>query len=181
MKINIGAGDTRYDGFLNCDYDKRSSPDFQFNLETDRYPFEDNSVEAVIAHHVLEHLGDGYFHCLKELYRICKPGALIDVRVPHPRHTDFIDDPTHRRPITPQGLSLFSKKYNDICIRQNTMASRLGYYFNVDFELVDVVEVPDPKYLKTFNSMTVDAAQRYIHEHNNIVLEYRIKLVVVKE
>ena len=56
MKINIGGGDQKYEGFLNCDYDKNCNPDFCFNLETDKFPFDDNTVEQVIAHHVLEHM-----------------------------------------------------------------------------------------------------------------------------
>lgn len=180
MKINIGGGDQKYEGFLNCDYDKNCNPDFCFNLETDKFPFDDNTVEQVIAHHVLEHMGEGYFHCMQELYRVCKHGALIDIRVPHPRHDYFLNDPTHRRPITPDGLALFSKKYNDACIEQKAAASRLGHYFNVDFEVVTVNEIPDPKYLKTFENTKYDEAARYIYEHNGIVMEYHIKLVVVK-
>lgn len=181
MKINIGAGDTRYDGFLNCDYDERTNPDFLFNIEKDPWPFEDNTVEQVIAHHVMEHMGEGYFHCLQELYRVCKHGAIIDIRVPHPRHDYYLNDPTHRRPITPDGLSLFSKKYNDACIEQNAAASRLGYYFKVNFEVVDVNEIPDPMYIKTFEGKPFDQVKQYIHEHNNIIMEYHIKLVVVKD
>ena len=66
MKLNIGAGDTKLEGFITFDYDKKASPDYIVDLERDRFPLEDNSVETVIAHHTLEHLGDGYFHCLKE-------------------------------------------------------------------------------------------------------------------
>jgi hypothetical protein len=180
MKINLGAGDTKYDGFLNCDYDARTKPDFQFDMERDKWPIEDNVVEQVIAHHVFEHMGEGYFHCLQELYRVCKHGAIIDIRVPHPRHDYYLNDPTHRRPITPDGLSLFSRKYNDACIEQSAAASRLGYYFDVDFEVVDVNEIPDPMYLKAFEGMQADQARRYIHEHNNIVMEYHIRMVAVK-
>jgi hypothetical protein len=117
---------------------------------------------------------------LQELYRVCKHGAIVDIRVPHPRHDFFLNDPTHRRPITPDGLSLFSRKYNDACIEQNAAASRLGYYFGVDFEVVDVNEIPDPMYLKAFEGMQADQARRYIHEHNNIVMEYHIRMVVIK-
>ena len=84
MKIIIGAGDQRIDGFVTCDYDPKTKPDYTFNLETDTFPFEDSSVDIVIASHVLEHLGEGYFHCLKELYRICRDKAIIHVHVPHP-------------------------------------------------------------------------------------------------
>jgi SAM-dependent methyltransferase len=181
MKLNIGAGDTRYEGFLNLDYDERCKPDFCLNMEKDVWPIEDNSVDEVIAHHVLEHLGEGYFHVMQELYRVCQHGAIISVVVPHHRHEYFANDPTHRRPITPDGLWLFSKKYNDTCIEQGAAASRLAHYFKVDFEVVDVLNVPDDRYIKLFEGKTVDEVERYMHEHNNIIMEVRIKLTVIKE
>jgi len=61
MKINIGSGNTKIDGFVTIDYDSNSNPDYQLDLENDDLPFEDNTVETVVAHHILEHLGEGYF------------------------------------------------------------------------------------------------------------------------
>lgn len=179
MKINIGAGEDKIQGFASCDNDASCSPDYLFDLEKDPFPFEDNSIDAVMAHHVLEHLGEGFFHTMKELYRICKHGTIIDILVPHPRHYHFINDPTHRRPITPDGLRLFSKKYNDFW--KQSRASRLAYQYKVDFEVFDVVEIPDAMYRESFEGKPVDTVQRYIHEHNNIISEYHIRLVVVKE
>lgn len=181
MKINIGSGGTTIDGFLTCDYDPLSEPDFLFNLEKDTFPFDDNSIDTVVAHHVFEHLGEGYFHCLKELYRVCKHGATIDVRVPHYRHDYFFDDPTHRRPITVGGLRLFSKKHNKLCKEQGAASSRLGDYFEVDFEILAWEYVPNKKYVEKFNGLPRDEVEDYISEHNNIVEELWIKLVVVKD
>ena len=181
MKLNIGAGDTRYEGFLNVDYDARCNPDFQLDIEKDKLPVEDNTVEEVIAHHVLEHMGDGYFHCLQELYRVCKHGAIIDIRVPHCRHDYFLNDPTHRRPITPEGLQLFSRKYNDDCVTQGAAASRLGYFFGVDFEVVNVRNIPDDRYRTAFEGKPAEEVEQYIFERNNIIQEVQIQLVVVKE
>lgn len=181
MKINIGSGGVKIDGFVTCDYDPLANPDFLFNLEKDRFPFDDNSVEVVVAHHVLEHLGEGYFHCLQELYRVCKHGAMIDIRVPHFRHDYFFDDPTHRRPITVGGLLLFSKKHNKLCREQGAASSRLGDFFNVDFEIVNWEYVPSKIYLKEFDGEPRDKVEKYLREHNNIVEELWIKLVVVKD
>lgn len=179
MKINLGAGNKIIDGFVNCDFDKLSNPDFLFNVETDQFPFETNSVDTVLAHHIFEHLGEGYFHCLQELYRVCKHGAIIDVRVPHYRHWTFAADPTHRRPILPEGLSLFSKKFNDK--HADSSASRLGYYYDIDFEILSIDEIPDPNYRDAFNNMEAAQVKQYLNEHNNIVMEYHIRMVVVKE
>ena len=181
MKLNIGAGDEKIDGFVSVDYDKNCNPDYCFDIEKDPWPFEDNSVDEVIAHHVLEHLGEGYFHVIQELYRVCKHGALIDILVPHHRHEYFADDPTHRRPITVAGMWLFSKKYNDLCKEKNDSSSRLGHYYNVDFELAGVENIPDQRYYKIFNGRPEEEVERYVQEHNNIIMEVIIKLKVVKE
>jgi hypothetical protein len=180
MKLNIGSGGTKIEDFVTCDYDPLAEADYTFNLETDVFPFEDNSVEVVVAHHVLEHLGEGYFHCLKELYRVCKHGATIDVRVPHHRHDYFADDPTHRRPITVGGFLLFSKKHNKLCKEQGAASSRLGDFFNIDFEIVDWNYMPSKLYLKEFEGEPRDKVEKYLREHNNIIEELWIKLVVVK-
>lgn len=179
MKISIGSGFRREEDTLTCDIDPRTNPDFCFDLEKDQFPFDDNSVDGVFAHHILEHLGDGFFHCIQELYRICKHGAIVDILAPHPRHYQFLADPTHKRPIVPEGLMLFSKKYNDY--HKESSASQLGHQYDVDFEILSTVEIPDPNYENEFINIPVEQAKRYIHEHNNIVMTYHIRLVVIKD
>jgi cyclopropane fatty-acyl-phospholipid synthase-like methyltransferase len=179
MKLHLGSGDRRYEGFVNVDYDQRCNPDYHLDIEKSVWPFADDSVDQVIAHHVLEHLGEGYFHVLQELYRVCQHGAMIDIVVPHHRHDQFANDPTHRRAITPDGLWLFSKKYNNSW--KDSAASRLAYYYGVDFEVADVTNIPDPLYIPVFTGKTVEEVEQYMHEHNNIIKEVNIKLVVIKQ
>lgn len=181
MKLNIGSGGVQIDGFVSCDYDALANPDYCFDLEKDKFPFEDNTVDTVVASHVLEHLGEGYFHCLKELYRVCKHGAIIHINVPYHRNDYFHDDPTHRRAITVDGLRLFSKKYNALCKEQGAYASRLGDYFNVDFELVDFTYKPMEKYRKEFEGKPREEVEKYIFEHYNILEELIVKLIVIKD
>lgn len=181
MKINIGAGDVKLEGYVTLDYDSATNPDYVVNVEVDRFPFEDSTVETVVAHHILEHLGEGYFHCLQELYRVCKHGAIIDIRVPHHRHESFAADPTHRRPITVMGLKLFSKKFNKYCREEGFASSRLGDYYGVDFELVDYRYIPDEKARQKFQSFSPEQVEDYANEHNNIISEIQVKLLVVKE
>ncbi len=181
MKINIGAGTNKKNDYISIDFDRETNPDFVLDLEKDKLPFDDNSVEAVIAHHVLEHMGEGYFHCLKELYRVCKHGAIIDIRVPHPRHDTYLADPTHRRPITPMGLQLFSKKANKLYKEQNFASSRLGDFYNVDFEILNFNYIPDEQSLITLSNLSESELEEYAKQHNNIILEINIQLIVVKD
>jgi ubiquinone/menaquinone biosynthesis C-methylase UbiE len=181
MKINIGAGDVKLEGYVTLDYDSATNPDYVVDIEKDKFPFEDSTVETVVAHHILEHLGEGYFHCLQELYRVCKHGAIIDIRVPHHRHESFAADPTHRRSITVVGLQLFSKKFNRHCKEQRYASSRLGEYFGVDFEVLDYRYIPDDRARQKFQSFSSEQIEEYSNEHNNIISEIHVKLLVVKE
>ena len=86
-----------------------------FDLETFPYPWQDNSVEEIEMRHVLEHLGqqtEVYLKIIQEIYRIYQLEAKVHITVPHHRSDRFYHDPTHVRPITTVGLSMFSKGFN---------------------------------------------------------------------
>ena len=180
MKINIGAGNTKFDGFLNCDNSNVFPQDYIFDLEKDKFPFEDNSVTHVIAHHILEHLGDGYFHCLKELYRVCKNNAIIYVIVPHYRHDDFFHDPTHKRPITRRSINFFDKDY---CLKYSQYPfSKLALIYNVNFRVVAYDEILD-KYHSMYDSLknsSLDEILEFAKHKVNVITETRMNLQVIK-
>jgi SAM-dependent methyltransferase len=81
-KLNLGSGQFPKEGFVNVDYFSISPPDITHDLNQIPYPFEDNHFELVEADHVLEHLTEP-FRVMGELRRICAPGALVHIRVPH--------------------------------------------------------------------------------------------------
>ena len=81
-KLNLGSGEFTKEGFVNVDYYSISNPDVSHDLNKIPYPFDDNYFELVEADHVLEHLV-APFDVMRELHRICAPGAIIHIRVPH--------------------------------------------------------------------------------------------------
>lgn len=180
MKLNIGAGSKRYPGYLNVDMDAGSTPDFIVDLEKDIYPFDDNSVDSVLAHHVLEHMGDGFFHCIKELYRICQHGAIIDIRVPHPRHDTFLIDPTHKRPIYPHTLDMFSKTRNKRDLDSGGCETPIGFIYDVDL-VVDHNFILDSYWQEQFQNFTEEQCEHAVRSFNNVILEIGIKLLVKKD
>lgn len=180
LKINLGSGSKCYVGFLNVDIDPGSNPDYVVNLEKDPLPFEDNSVSEIKAHHVLEHLGEGFFHCLKEMYRVCKHGAILDVQVPHPRHDVFLIDPTHRRPIYPDTLGMFSKARNRADIAAGGCETPLGFIYDIDLEFVHLDYVLDSYFQKMFQAIPNEQAEHIVRTCNNVIIEIHMKLMVVK-
>lgn len=181
MKINLGSGTKRYPGYLNIDCDAGSNPDFVVNLETDTLPFDDNSIDGVICHHVLEHLGEGFFHCIQELYRVCKHGTIIDIKVPHPNHDTFKIDPTHRRPIYPHTLDMFSKTRNKRDMDAGGCETPIGFIYDVDMFVIDHNFVLDDYWMKQFQNFTEEECEHAARSYNNVILEIGIKLQVNKD
>lgn len=192
LKINLGAGYDKTEGFITLDDDPNTNPDYLIDLEKDRLPFEDSSVEEVKAHHVLEHIGEGFIPLMLEIYRVCKHGAVIDIAVPNHMHETFYGDPTHKRPITVNTFYLFSKKYNKNSIEQKLSNSTLGLRYNVDFEVVWYDYKIDPFYENYMNNYRQRESSgqlsdqdrlshmRLMREAWNVSTDVMIKLTVIK-
>jgi predicted SAM-dependent methyltransferase len=185
MRLNLGCGDARMEGYLNVDKEAGCKPDKILDLEVFPWDFKDNSVDQIILSHVLEHLGQTsqtYLLIMRELYRICKAGAKIDIKVPHPRHDDFITDPTHVRPILPGQFYMYSKKQNKEWREQGVANTPLADYLNIDFEVEDVTWVLDNRWLQRLQDGKItseELAEKAEHEFN-IIKEVHIQLKVVK-
>lgn len=185
MKLNLGCGHNKHDGYVNVDLFKESMPDVVHDLETFPWPWGDNSVDEAMFNHSLEHLGGDsrvFLKIIQELYRVCKPGALVVINVPHPRHDNFIGDPTHVRVITPNLLKLFDKQLNDEWKRLKAANSPFAHYLGVDFEITSVITNLDEPYgtLFTENKISAEEINVLLRERNNIAKEYRITLNVRK-
>lgn len=182
-KLNLGAGYKRYPGFLNLDSDKNCKPDYLVELDDKNLvlPFEDNSVDYFLAEHILEHIGDGFFRLLQEIYRTGKHGSILEVKVPHPFHETFLADPTHKRPILVETFRLFSKTVNRLEIQRNGTSSTLGLMYDVDFELLDFDYIHDPFYNELKQKLSFPELERIFREANNTTLEIHMKLMIVKE
>jgi len=81
LKLHIGCGLDKKDGYINCDISPEVEPDKIVDLEK-KLPFKDNSVGEVFMSHVLEHT-QRPIEVMKELYRICQNNAIIKIRVPY--------------------------------------------------------------------------------------------------
>tara|TARA_Y200000002_G_scaffold339006_1_gene308719 strand:- start:116 stop:673 length:558 start_codon:yes stop_codon:yes gene_type:complete len=185
MKLNLGCGNKIKDGYVNIDKFDVYNIDIKHDLEKFPYPFENNSVEEILLSHVLEHIGqepDIFIKILKEFYRICKNEAIIHINVPHPRHDDFISDPTHVRPITVLGLSLFDKSQNIIWEKNGAANTPLALIHNINFKIESVNYLIEKDVMSKFEAGTIDKLKLdYMMKHyNNIVKEISIKWRVIK-
>ena len=57
MKLNLGCGDIKSEGWVNVDKYDSFDADAVHDLEVIPWPFDDNSCDEISLIHVLEHLG----------------------------------------------------------------------------------------------------------------------------
>lgn len=83
LHVNLGSGQRPFGKpWINVDTQARWKPDVVAN-GADMPMFEDNSADLIVAHHVIEHVGLGEFDpCIRECYRILKPGGSLIVTTP---------------------------------------------------------------------------------------------------
>ncbi len=63
----------------------RKFPFKKLDLCFDKFPWADNSLDAVISSQTVEHL-ENPFHFMREVSRILKPGGILIVSTPNPFH-----------------------------------------------------------------------------------------------
>ena len=119
---------------------------------------------------------------MREIYRISSNGAIIDIRVPHPRHDHYLADPTHVRPITRLGLELYDKELNKQWKDRGCANSQLGLIHNVNFKIIDITITLEKKYHDLLKSKKISDTelQEYIDKYNNVVIETNFFLKVIK-
>jgi predicted SAM-dependent methyltransferase len=185
MRLNLGCGNRKNPEWVNVDKVPDCQPDVLADLEKFPWPWETSSVDEVLMSHVLEHLGattDLYFGIMKELYRVCRNGAKITIIVPHPRHNNFLSDPTHVRPITEHGLNMFSQESNRRLMAAGAANTPLGIYLGIDFKIEAVEPYLDEQWAnraqlqKLTNAQIEEAARLY----NNVIEQITVTMRAVK-
>ena len=185
FKLNLGCGQNRREGYINVDKYDSFSPDLVWDLEVFPWPFDTSSVNEIVMHHALEHMGastDVFLSIVKELYRVSVPNATILIAVPHPRSDGFTGDPTHVRAINPAVMSLFSKKNNRRWKELGWPNTPLATYIDVDFEIVHTEFALTPYWAQQLSSckITKEDAEFAVNSYFNVADEIKITLKVCK-
>lgn len=94
IKLDIGSGGFKRPGHIGID---KLPPSENFNhdidkvvdIETETWPFADNSVSHMFSSHVFEHVkAENMAHIFQEMSRIAMDGAIIEIWNPYVWHRD---------------------------------------------------------------------------------------------
>lgn len=184
-KLNLGCGFDKRDGFVNADGFAACDPDVLMDIEVHPWPFEDNAFEYILMKHVLEHVGptfDGFKAVMRDLHRVAAPGGVIDIHVPYFKHDSYWSDPTHVRAFTYTTFKMMSKKANDKWIAERANYTMLAYAMDVDFEILEAINVYDAKWLakEQAGEISRDELKTAAAEKWGVVRELRFRLQAVK-
>lgn len=92
LRLNLGANDRRFPGFLSVDVCEPA--DVLVDL-SQPWPWADRSVEEVLAYDIFEHLPNKR-QTMNELWRVLQPGGIATIQVPDASDGDGGHcDPTH--------------------------------------------------------------------------------------
>lgn len=133
MKLNLGCGIKKIDGFVGVDNIKTEAVDIIHDLNIFPYPFEDGSVDEIIMDNVLEHLDD-VIKVIEELHRLCVPGAIVKINVPYFKSNSAYTDPTHKHFFTETSFKYFTKD------------NPLNFYSQARFEIAKACLISHTEY-----------------------------------
>ncbi len=96
MKIDLGCGTNKKEGFLGADILPLPGVDFVIDLENGLSFLKENDVEMFYSSHFLEHI-DHLDILMTEIHRTLLPGGIFEIVVPHFSNPYFYSDYTHKR------------------------------------------------------------------------------------
>jgi len=108
MKLDIGCGIRKKEGFIGID--KHKGVNYQINLENDKLPFKDNSIDGVYSYHCLEHISN-FDEVMTEIYRVLKKGCIFELYVPYFAYP-LVNTPYHKIYFNFRSFNHFEKNGN---------------------------------------------------------------------
>ncbi len=96
LRLNLGAGQKPRTGFYSVDQLPLPGVDIVADLNEPLDELPDDSVEEIYSRHTMEHVTE-FLPLLAEIHRIARPGAKIELVVPHFSNPHGYSDPTHVR------------------------------------------------------------------------------------
>ncbi len=173
--VDLGCGTRKRPGCIGVDNVKLDGIDIICNIE-EGLPFDDETISGVFSNFFFEHISNTIF-LFKEIYRVCKNGAIVEFRVPYYQSVTQYKDPTHKAIIVPEMLRYFTddKWYgSDYKINTNFKILGVKYDYLPPFHLFASNKV---FFLWPITYPLLLFARRFLW---NVVHSISIKLQVIK-
>ena len=95
LLLDIGCGPAKAQGYIGLDRYQFPGVDVVRDIRRG-LPFNDSIFDGARMHHCLEHFtGDDLLFIVNEAWRVCKPGAVLEITVPDATSPNRYRDPTH--------------------------------------------------------------------------------------
>lgn len=92
--LDVGCGSNKVPGAEGLDVAQLEGVDHVHDLDQHPYPLESDSYDRIVMRHVVEHVKD-VVGLMREVHRIGKPGARVEIVTPHYSSSNAYIDPTH--------------------------------------------------------------------------------------
>ncbi|MEM2956656.1 MAG: methyltransferase domain-containing protein [Candidatus Pacearchaeota archaeon] len=163
-KLNFGCGKDIRKGWVNVDIQKGKGIDKSFDFRKFPYPFKSNTFDYVLIDNVLEHLPNPQ-RVMKEIWRICKNGAIVKIVVPYYNSYYAYGDPTH------------VNFYNEYTIKQVIGESDYNVKKTIKkFEIIKIRLIPQ-RYLRFLDQKFLHILGRIF---GNVVIQIEVEIRVLK-
>lgn len=106
--IDLGCGPNKMPGAIGLDIHPYEGVDIVANLDQTPWALPASHFDVIRCSHVIEHVQNPA-HLLKEIHRIARPGARLQVFTPHFSSVNSWSDPTHVRHLSCQWYEPFLK------------------------------------------------------------------------
>jgi predicted SAM-dependent methyltransferase len=116
MKLDLGCGPKKKEGFIGVDRLAMPGVDLLCDLRLTPWPWSDASVDQVHCAHFVEHLtGVERIVFFNELDRVMKPGATAEIITPDWSNPSAYGDPTHQwPPMSYWYVAYLDKQWRDV-------------------------------------------------------------------
>ena len=92
--LNLGCGNDYIDGAVNVDMNEDVKCDMVLDIENDKFPWINGTVDQIIAKHVVEHIWkrDQF---MNKCWEVLKCGGTMYIETPTAGTVAYWKDPTH--------------------------------------------------------------------------------------
>lgn len=99
MKLDIGCGTKKKDGFTGVDIIEFPGVDFVIDVTWDEWPWEEDSIDEIYSSHFIEHLeAKSRIFFVNSAYSVLKRGSILELKFPIWSSSLAYGDLTHKWP-----------------------------------------------------------------------------------